>query len=88
MTVAVQVILSIIAYVVLGGVLARIFWPVQKAIDRRAIKRDPRVLRSTWSDHLATMCIFWPIALLAYTCVLIAIVCKTIFSIGIPPEDQ
>lgn len=88
METAIQVILFILAYVFLGGIFARLLWPVQKLLDRKAIKRDPTILKSVWDEHLEMMCIFWPLLIVAYLCVGLAILVKAIFSIGISSEDR
>lgn len=85
---AVLVILFILAYIFLGGIFARLLWPVQKLLDRKAIKRDPTILKSTWDDHLSMMCIFWPLLIVCYICIAIAFVVKAIFSIGLSLEDK
>ena len=80
-------IIMVFGYLIFGAIFARLTWPLQKWIDEREKAKDPRVIKTTWSEQLAQGCILWPLMLSTYITGGIALLFKAIFSIGLPEED-
>lgn len=78
----------LLGYAFIGGILARITWPIQKRIDRRAKAKDPKVEVSHWKDHLFFCFLLWPAVIIAYFFYIIGLILTTLFSIGIEDKGE
>lgn len=78
----------IIGYASIGGVFARITWPIQKWIDRRAKAKNPKVEASSWHEHLCFCFFLWPAVITIYLFYIIGFVLTALFSIGIEDKGE
>lgn len=86
---AIVIIFAIIlGYAFIGGVFARISWPIQKWIDKRAKAKNPKVEASSWYDHLCFCFFLWPIIFIAYLFDIIGFVLTALFSLGIEDKGE
>ena len=86
---AIVIIFAIIfGYAFIGGVFARISWPIQKWIDRRAKAKNPKVEASSWHEHLCFCFFLWPAAIIAYLFYTMGFILTTLFSIGIEDKGE
>ena len=83
------VILSILlGYAFIGGILARITWPIQKWIDRRAKAKNPKIEASSWHEHLCFCFFLWPAVIIAYFFYIVGFVLTALFSLGIEDKGE
>lgn len=83
------VILAILlGYAFIGGILARITWPIQKWINRRAKAKNPKVEASSWHEHLCICFFLWPAVIIAYFFYIVGFILTTLFSIGIEDKGE
>ena len=83
------IILAILlGYAFIGGILARITWPIQKWIDRRAKAKNPKIEAFSWHEHLCFCFFLWPAVIIAYLFYIIGFILTTLFSIGIEDEGE
>lgn len=81
----------IFGYAFIGGVFARISWPLQKWIDRRAKAKNPKVgaiEASSWHEHLCFCFFLWPVMAIIYFFYIIGFVLTVLFSIGIEDKGE
>lgn len=79
---------AIFGYAFIGGVFARISWPIQKWIDRRAKAKNPKAEASSWHEHLCFCFFLWPAVIIAYLFYTMGFVLTTLFSIGIEDKGE
>lgn len=75
-------------YAFIGGIFARITWPIQKWIDKRAKVRNPLIGTSSWHEHLCFCFFLWPAVIIVYVIYMIGFVLTTLFSIGIEDKGE
>lgn len=86
---AIVIIFAIIfGYAFIGGIFARITWPIQKWIDKRAKAKNPKVEASSWHEHLCFCFFLWPAVIVAYTFYTMGFILTTLFSIGIEDKGE
>lgn len=86
---AIVIIFAVIfGYAFIGGVFARISWPLQKWIDRRAKAKNSKIEVSFWHEHLCFCFFLWPVMAIIYFFYIIGFVLTTLFSIGIEDEGE
>lgn len=86
---AIVIIFAVIfGYAFIGGVFARISWPLQKWIDRRAKAKNPEIQISSWHEHLCFCFFLWPAAIVAYFFYIVGFILTTLFSIGIEDKGE
>ena len=78
----------IFGYAFIGGIFARITWPIQKWIDKRAKARNPLIGASSWREHLCFCFFLWPVVIIVYMIYMIGFVLTTLFSIGIEDKGE
>lgn len=78
----------IFGYAFIGGIFARITWPIQKWIDKRAKARNPLIGASSWHEHLCFCFFLWPVVIIVYIIYMIGFILTTLFSIGIEDKGE
>lgn len=78
----------LLGYAFIGGILARVTWPIQKWIDKRTKAKDPKAEASHWKDHLFFCFLLWPAVIIAYLIYIIGLILTTLFSIGIEDKGE
>ncbi len=83
------IILAILlGYAFIGGILARITWPLQKRIDKRAKAKNSKAEASSWREHLYFCFLLWPALIIVYFIYIIGFILTMLFSIGIEDKGE